>query len=236
MHNGALIKKNHRRAVLAHGLHIVRHEQYGGSLPQQLGHMCMALLLKKNVTYGQGFINNEDIRIQAGLHGKGKTNKHAAGIRLDRLIEEIAYIREFAYLLKPLRYFGCREPQGRAVDEDILAPREFRQKTAAQLKQRGHPPTQAGFTHGGPKRPGQNLQQRTFARAVMPHNTERLTLAHREGHIAQRPELTAILTPQQCLLESVSRPEKDIVALAEAGCGDDHIWIIPHKRINGDAL
>ena len=49
---------------------------------------------KESISDGQRFVYNQDIRVNMGNYGEGKTYRHAAGVTLDGLVDEFANIRE----------------------------------------------------------------------------------------------------------------------------------------------
>ena len=84
-----------------------------------------AFLLKKYVAYREGFVDNQDVCIHVRNNGKGKPDKHSAGISLDRLIDEISDICERQDAWESLvNAFLAKSMQG-ASHADILSTGEF---------------------------------------------------------------------------------------------------------------
>ena len=75
-------------------------------------------------------------------HRECQAHVHPAGVTLDRSVEEVRYPGErHDFVERPARFHPLH-PEDRAIQVNILAPREFRMKTSAYLKKAGHPPAQ----------------------------------------------------------------------------------------------
>ena len=81
-----------QRAV-ADGLDVadgVGDEQDGDAARAQLVHLAHAALAEIDVAHGQRFIHQQNFGIHIDGHGEGQPHHHAARIRLDRLVDEVA--------------------------------------------------------------------------------------------------------------------------------------------------
>ncbi len=60
----------------------------------QFVHLAHAALAEIDVAHGQGFIHQQDFGIHVDGHGERQPHHHAAGIGLDRLVDEFADLGE----------------------------------------------------------------------------------------------------------------------------------------------
>ena len=81
------------------------------------------------------------------------------------------------------------EPEERRVQVDVLAPRELRMEPGSELEEPRHPPALTDQSLGRPKDPGDHLQERALAGAVVPDQREELPLGDVERDVAQGPEI-----------------------------------------------
>src|SRR6185295_20292849 len=97
-----------------------------------------AFLLEKHIANGQRLIDHKDISINVGNNRKGEPDRHAAGIDLDRLIDELANIRERDYIVKARINLFPGEPQYVGIHVDVFAATEFGVEPGTQLQQGGN--------------------------------------------------------------------------------------------------
>ena len=164
-------------------------EQECHAVGQLLLKQPAALALKIDVPDRQRLVDDEQLRLDRHLHGEGQPDHHAAGIRLHRLVEELADVGErgdaveFGVLLGP----GKTDLGG--VEVHVLAPGVFHVETAAQFQQGGDAAMHIDVPRAGPQRPGDDLQQRGFARPVAAQDADALTAPDIERQLVQRGEI-----------------------------------------------
>ena len=113
--------------------------------------------------------------------------------------------------------------EDRAVQEDVLPPGQLGMEAGADLEQRADAAAQPRLALGRRRDPGEDLEQRALAGAVVADHPHRLAALHLEADVAQRPELLALLAPPKAL-DPLSQPlgeqhvaglvGSDLVALA----------------------
>src|SRR5579871_6563187 len=84
------------RAV-AQGFHVaggMRYEKNRNSLVAKLVDLAHAALAEVDVAHGESFVDQQDLGIEVNRDGEGKANSHAARIRLDGLMDEVANFGE----------------------------------------------------------------------------------------------------------------------------------------------
>ena len=63
-------------------------------------HLAEALLLELSVADGENLVDDQDLWFQVGGDGEGQPNVHAAGVALDRRVEELFDFREIDDLVE----------------------------------------------------------------------------------------------------------------------------------------
>ena len=119
-------------------------------------------------------------------HGEGQFHKHAAGITLDRGVDEIAALGKFDDLRQLCVDLGAGHAQNRAVHIDVLAAGHLIVEAGADLQHRGHAAANSDLALGGGRDAGQQLEQGRFARAVAADDAQCLPLIDRQIHAVQR--------------------------------------------------
>src|SRR5207248_9427393 len=74
-----------------HRSHFVADEEHRTTRLADLAHLALALFLEGLIADRQHFIHDEDFRVHVGSDCKGEPYKHAAGVTLDRGIEELVH-------------------------------------------------------------------------------------------------------------------------------------------------
>ena len=57
-------------------------------------HLAQAFLLERRVADGQHLVDDQDLRLEVRRHGEGQPHVHAAGVALDRRVEELLDLGE----------------------------------------------------------------------------------------------------------------------------------------------
>src|SRR5262249_55064585 len=81
--------------AIAHGLdaeHIVRYEKNSRPIAFKVLRKIHAFALESKITYGEYFIQKQDVRLEVGRNGKRQPHAHAARIALHRRIDEILHL------------------------------------------------------------------------------------------------------------------------------------------------
>ena len=144
-------------------------------------HFCV----NKRVAHGQRLVDDQDVGIDMGHHGKREADLHAARIRLDRVLDEIADVGELADAVIARFDLARRQSQQLRIEQDVLAPGELGIEAGAELQHRGDPPARRHGTRGRNERAAENLQQRRLARTIAPDDADGLAGADVERDIAQ---------------------------------------------------
>ena len=87
--------------------------------------------------------------------------------------------------------------EDRAVQEDVLAAGQLRVEAGADLEQRADPAAQPRLALGRRRDPGEDLEQRALAGAVVADDPEGLAALDLEVDVPQRPELLGLRAPAE---------------------------------------
>ena len=118
----------------------VRHQQNRLAAPLELAELVEALVREALVADREHFVDEQDIGIDVNRHGKPEPHVHAGRVRLDRRVDEFLQLGELDDLVEPPGDFALGQAEHDAVDEDVLAARDFRMKSGAQLDERRDAP------------------------------------------------------------------------------------------------
>src|SRR5574339_503276 len=111
-------------------------EQYCPALLCHIAHFAKAFFLEVYVANGQYFIDDEDFRFQVSSDGKGETHIHAAGITLDRRINEVLDFGKSDNLIELPPYLGLFHAENGPIEINILPPGKLAIKARTHLQQR----------------------------------------------------------------------------------------------------
>ena len=89
----AMFEEERAPAESFHHGGVVRNEQQSHAAGKEEVDGTCTLELKPGVPDGQRLIDDQDVRFDVSGHRKGETDNHAAGVSLDRLLDEIADLR-----------------------------------------------------------------------------------------------------------------------------------------------
>ena len=187
-------------------------------------HPPEALLLEGEVADGEDLVDDQDLGLQVGGHRERQPELHAARVALHGRVDEGADVRELDDLLEAALDLAALHVEDRAVQEDVLAAGELGMEARAHLEQRSDPAAQPRLAPRRRRDPGEDLEQRALAGAVVADHAEGLAALHLEVDVPQRPELLRLRAPAE-RLDPLGEPlgeqqvaglvAADLVALAE---------------------
>jgi hypothetical protein len=111
--------------------------------------LAEALALEVLVADCQHSIHDENLGVQVRGDSEGQPHVHAAGVPLDRGVEERRDTGEIDDGIKLSLHLGSGHAKDRAVQENVLATGEFGVETGADFEQRAHPSVDLDATGGG---------------------------------------------------------------------------------------
>ena len=110
-------------------------EEDGAAVTDDLVHLAQATLLEFHIADGENFIDNEDLGLKVGRHGKSQPDVHTGRITLHRGVEELLDLGEGHNFVEFAIDLGPFHPQDRAVEVDVLAASQLIMKPGADLEE-----------------------------------------------------------------------------------------------------
>ena len=154
----------------------------------QLAHEVEALALELLVADGDDLIDDEDRGLDGDRRGEAEAHGHARGVDLDRLIDEVADVREFDDPVERLVDLPPRPAEDRAVEVDILPARELAVEARPHLQQRIDLARDRDLALRGPVHAGQDLEHGRLTRPVVSDEAEGRALPDPEADVVQGAE------------------------------------------------
>jgi len=166
----------------------VADEQHSSALLTHIFHFTQAFLLEPHISHRKYFVHNKYLGLEVRGYGECEPNVHAAGIALDRGVEEPLYFSEGDDLIELLSDLVLAHAEDDTIQKDILASGELWVEPGADFEKAGHSPADGDHASGWFGDAAEYFQQRGFARAVAPNDADAVALMDVEAHIPQRPE------------------------------------------------
>ncbi|MNV54495.1 hypothetical protein D3C71_1466910 [compost metagenome] len=166
-------------------------EQNRGAPRADLLDPCQALHLEADVSHRQRFINDQHVRLGMDGHGECQAHVHAAGIGLDRPIEEIADVGEGDDRLQLVVHFLAAQAKQGSTQVDIVSTREIRIESCTEFEQ-GRKTAMDGDRAGGRTNgAAQNLQQGGFTGAIATDDADGFASGYHQVDTVQGAERPA---------------------------------------------
>ena len=159
LHHRAVVKQDGLGAVGDDLLPGMGDQQDARATLLQLVETIEAFGLKFGVTNRQGLVHHQDVGPDHRLHGKGQPHRHAAGIGLHRLADEIADVGEVHDVVKTGVHLRLTQAEDRAVHEDVFLAGELRVEAGAEFQQRSDPSPGLDAAFGRVEGAADHLQQ-----------------------------------------------------------------------------
>ncbi len=102
-------------------------------------HLAEAALLELNVSNRQDFVDEKDLCVEMGGHGKRQAEVHTRGISFDRRVNELFDPGEGDDVIEPRPDLFSFHSENRTIEKHVLSTGQFGMKTRAHLKQRTDP-------------------------------------------------------------------------------------------------
>jgi hypothetical protein len=174
----------------------------------QLHHAFEGLAGECAVAHGERLVDDQQLRVHAGGHRERQADEHAAGVRLDRLVDELPDVRKGQDLVQPRVDLGPRQAEQGRVEVDVLDAGEIRIEARPQFQQRCDPASDLEFAFAGSQRAAHQLQQGGLPSAVAAHDAENLSGVDPETDIAYRPVTPARTWRGSTTGSSADRPAR----------------------------
>jgi hypothetical protein len=144
----------------------VGNEDEGGAAVDDFADALKTLLGKEHVAHAEGFINNQDVGLDADGDGEGESHHHAGRVSLHRLFDEVADVGEGGDFIEAPGHLRAGQAIDRAIEKNVLAAGELGVEAGAELEEGGDAAVDVERTGGDGERAGDELEQSGFAGAV----------------------------------------------------------------------
>src|SRR5436190_14001635 len=146
-------------------------------------------MLEYSVTDSQGFVDDQNVGFNARRDRKRQAHVHAAGVSLDRLMNEVADFGKAFDLREERVSFATRKAQQGRVHIDVFDAGKFGIEAGAQFEQCRYPAFVPNLSLRWLERAGDDLQQRRLAAAVGTDDADDVAFVQFERDLVQCPEL-----------------------------------------------
>jgi len=152
-------------------------------------HLAETLALELRVTDGQHLVDDEDLWVEVRGDRECESHAHATAVALHRRVEKGAGAGELDDLVEVAGNRLARHPHDRAVEIDVLAPRELGVEAGTDLEEAADGSAQPDLALAGLGDAAEDLQQRALPGAVSADEAENLSAADFEVYVREGPEL-----------------------------------------------
>ena len=159
-------------------------------LAEQRLDASVALFAERLVADREHLVDEQNGLVELRDDREGHAYLHAAREMLVGRVEHVRRLCEIDDRIEPLselRLGEAVEPRGQL---DVVANSEITDETTRDLDERSDSGVHAHGTLVGKQHAGDELQQGRFPLTVAPHDADRFTRSHIEGHIPKCPELS----------------------------------------------
>ena len=128
---------------------------------------------------------------------------HAAGVALDRRVEEPLDLGELDDLVEPSADIGSAHPEDGAGQIDVLATGELGMESGTHLEKRGDPAVETASPSVGSVMRDRIFKSVDLPAPFRPMMPDDLAAGDVEAHVSQRPELLSLAPPAEGLTKAL---------------------------------
>ena len=147
-------------AQFGDAIELVRNHDDRDPGAHQLPHPPVRLLLEGEVPDRQDLVDEKHLGIEVRRDGETEPRIHAAGVALDRGVDEVRDAGELHDLVELAGGLRGRHPHDRALQEEVLPPGQVLVETRRHLDEHALPAADMNATVGGPQDARQQLEER----------------------------------------------------------------------------
>src|SRR5262249_13424040 len=148
--------------------------------------------LEREVAHGEDLIDQQHLGLEMGGDRERQAHLHPARVALNRGVQERPDVGKLDDLVELGLDLAPAHVEDRSVEEDVLAAGQVGVKAGPDLEQRADAAAQPGAALSRRRDPGEDLEQRALAGAVVADHAERLSALDLEADVAQSPELARL--------------------------------------------
>ena len=165
----------------------MRHHDDRAALALELLDAVEALALERLVADRQHLVDEEDVGLDVHRDREAETDVHARRVEAHLGVDELVELGEGHDVVEAPGELLARHPEDGAVEVDVLAAGELGVEPGAELEQRRDPAARDDLTAGRAQDPGDALEQRRLARAVVTEQADGRALRHLEVDVLAAP-------------------------------------------------
>src|SRR2546423_1060158 len=151
--------------------------------------LLAAFSLKVRISNGEDLVDQEDVWLDVDGNRESEPDVHSRRVILDGRVDEVLQPGEVDDLVESLIDLPLAETEYGAIEVDVLATRELRMESRAELEQGRNLPSRRDRPPIRPQDLGHALQQGALTRTVLTDEPERRAFRDVERDVAKRPEL-----------------------------------------------
>ncbi len=167
-------------------LESVAHEHDRATAATQLVHLLRHLLLEFDVAAGEGFVDQQNLRIEMGGDGESEASPHSRRVRPHREVEVLPELRELADRFRELGQPFLGEPHCKSAEGDVLPPGHRFTEADANREERGDATANHDLTGVRCEDARDRSEQCRLPGAVPADHAEHCPSWNSERHVAQR--------------------------------------------------
>jgi len=131
--NGAIVHGENFLTEICDGGHIMAYKKNRPAMAGDILHFAQAFFLEFRVSDGQNLVHDQNLGLQMRRDGEREPHIHPGAIPLHRRVDIPRTAGELDNLIELPRNLGLPHAQDRAVQKDVLPPRQFRMEPRADL-------------------------------------------------------------------------------------------------------
>ena len=166
----------------------VRNEKQGLAGALEPDDAIEALGLKRLISHREDLVDNQDVGIDVHGDGKGQPHVHAARVRAEGLMDEIADSGEFDDFVEAGFGLPAAQSQESGIQEDVFRSGQIRMEAGAQFEKGRHAARHGDAALSGLAQSGDETQQGALAGAVAAHDGQGFAALHLKGDVLESVE------------------------------------------------
>src|SRR5690606_7016904 len=135
--------------------------------------------------HSKGLVDDQHVGIHMNDDRECQAHKHAAGIMLHRLIDEVTDSGKLNNGRQTVFYLFLTEPVDRSIENGIFTTGKIWVETRPQLQQGSYPAPSPYSTRRGTQRARNDLQERGFTRTIPANDAKGFALTQLEVDVFQ---------------------------------------------------
>lgn len=153
-------------------------------------HSFVGLLTKAPVASAEDFVDQQELRLDAGGDRKAEAQAHATGIGAQRQIEEIPKLAEFDNVRRQITDGFPAQTQHSAAQLNVLVACRLRVESQIAAEKGRYPAIDILVARAWSINPGKRSKERALAGAILADQADAIAWSRREGNVVENPDLS----------------------------------------------